>query len=113
MSTGHAAGGDAFRLSQRAALIEASAISAEVAAARGYRTVTKKSELRSLGFGEQQARVPALLIPVYGVSGDTVLYQIRPDVPRIKDGKALKYETPLRARMALDPWDSARRTCCS
>lgn len=47
-------------------------------------------------------RVPALLVPIHNVSGETTLYQLRPDGPRIKDGKALKYETPLKARMALD-----------
>lgn len=89
-------------LPQHAALIESSGISAEVAAARGYRTATKKCEMRHLGFGAAQASVPALLIPIYNVVGEVVLYQIRPDVPRVKDGKALKYETPLKARMALD-----------
>src|SRR3989442_12808379 len=83
-------------------LIEASAISPEVARARGYRSVTTSAALRKLGFSERQARAPALLIPVWGVHGEIVLYQARPDDPRIVDGKALKYETPAGARMALD-----------
>lgn len=91
-----------------AALVNGSGISSEVAAARGYRTVTKKAELRDLGFGESQARVPALLIPIHDVAGKVTLYQIRPDVPRIKDGKALKYETPIKARMVLDVPPGAR-----
>src|SRR5262245_38461247 len=74
------------RLPQHASLIEASGISPDVAAARGYRTVMKPSELRRLGFGENQARVPALLIPIYNVIGEVVLYQARPDDPRIKGG---------------------------
>lgn len=89
-------------LPQHEALIKGSAISGEVAEARGYRSVNTKTELRELGFGPSQARVPALLIPVWGVAGEIVLYQIRPDSPRIKHGKALKYETPGGARMALD-----------
>lgn len=94
--------GDLTVLPQHAALIAASGIAEQVAAARGYRTITRKAELKALGFGESQARVPALLIPVHNVVGDIALYQARPDVPRIKDGKALKYETPLGARMVLD-----------
>ena len=37
------------------------AISHEVIAERGYRSVTNKAELASLGFGSNQQRVPALL----------------------------------------------------
>ncbi len=44
--------------------IRESAVSAEVAAERGYRTVTKAAELERLGFGTAQRRVPALLVPV-------------------------------------------------
>lgn len=90
-------------LPQHRMLIEASRIEPEIASARGYRSVTRKSELRGLGFGEFQARVPALLVPVWNVSGEIVLYQARPDEPRInKDGKAIKYETPKGAKMTLD-----------
>src|SRR5262245_53713572 len=72
-------------------LIEASAISPEVAAARGYRSITTKAALKELGFSDRQARVPALLVPVWSVHGERVLYQARPDDPRIVDGKPLKY----------------------
>jgi len=91
-----------FLQPQHQALIDGSAISPEVASARGYYTETTKSKLRQLGFSELQARVPTLVIPVYGVSGEITTYQARPDQPRIKDGKALKYETPAGSRMALD-----------
>ncbi len=83
-------------------LIDESAIAPEVASERGYRTITTKAELKRLGFADSQCRVPALLIPVFGVTGEIVTYQARPDMPRIKDGKALKYETPRGSRMALD-----------
>src|SRR4051794_12911057 len=91
-----------FLLPNHAQLIVDSGITPEIARARGYRSVTSKSELRALGFGLTQCRVPALLIPVWGVSGEIALYQARPDVPRIKDGKPLKYETPIKGRMTLD-----------
>lgn len=89
-------------LPQHAALLQASAILPEVAEARGYRSITKKSELLALGFSQRQARVPALLIPVRSVHGEIGLYQARPDAPRVVDGKAVKYETPRGARMTLD-----------
>lgn len=95
-----------------AELIAASAINAEVAAKRGYRTVRTAAELLRLGFSDGQARVPALLVPVWSVHGEVGLYQIRPDQPRAKDGTALKYETQVRdaARFA----DDARRsTVCA
>ncbi len=85
-----------------AALITASGISDEIARARGYRTVSTKAELKKLGFSEAQRRTPALLIPVRSVSGEIATYQIRPDDPRTKDSKPLKYETPAGARMVLD-----------
>jgi putative DNA primase/helicase len=87
---------------QHAALLERSAITPEVVAARGYRTVTIATELRRLGFSGAQARVPALLVPVWTVHGEIGLYQNRPDSPRVRDGKPLKYETPCGARMVLD-----------
>lgn len=84
-------------------LIDDSAISPEVAAERGYRSVTSRAELGRLGFGDKQCRVPALLLPIYGVNGEIVLYQARPDMPRVMDrGKAIKYETPRGSRMVLD-----------
>ena len=97
-------------LPQHQQLIDKSAISSEVSAERGYRSVTVRAELRRLGFTETQCRVPALLIPIHGITGQVVLYQARPDVPRIVDGKPIKYETPRGSHMVLDvpqrvrPW---------
>jgi len=97
-------------LPQHEALIRGSGISPEVATARGYRSVTSRAELRRLGFGASQCLVPALLVPVWNVMGSVVLYQIRPDQPRVRHGKPLKYETPTGGRMILDippparPW---------
>ncbi len=90
-------------LPQHQALIDGSAVTPEVAAARGYRSVTRRVELRRLGFSDLQCNVPGLLLPVWGVTGEVVNYQFRPDTPRIgKRGKAIKYETPQGSRMVLD-----------
>ncbi|PLS87075.1 MAG: virulence-associated protein E, partial [Actinobacteria bacterium] len=82
-------------------LIEESGIAPDVMEARGYRTVEKKAELKRIGFSEAQCGVPGLLIPIRSPAGEIVLYQYRPDSPRIKDGKPVKYETPSGSRMAL------------
>jgi hypothetical protein len=92
----------------RTMLLEESGIEPEVVEARGYRTVEKKVELERLRFGRTQRNVPALLVPVHSPSGEVVLYQSRPDEPRIKDGKAIKYETPSGSRMTIDVHPSMR-----
>src|SRR5215210_2867664 len=99
-----------FRLSEqhRRMLLEESGIERRVAEARGYRTVEKKVELEKLGFGRAQRNVPALLMPVFSPAGEVILHQSRPDEPRIKDGKALKYETPYGSRMTIDVHPSMR-----
>ena len=84
------------------ALLAASAISDEVAMARGYRSVEQRARLTELGFSSTQARVPALLIPIWNVQGEIALYQTRADDPRIVGGKAVKYEIPAGSRMVLD-----------
>lgn len=89
-------------------LTKQSRISHEVIVARNYRTVTKKADLKSRGFSDSQLRVPTLLIPIYSVHGDLTLYQARPDEPRIKDGKPIKYETLAGSRMVLDCHPSIR-----
>jgi hypothetical protein len=99
-----------LRLSEnhRRMLLEESGIDPEVAEARGYRTVEKKVELQSLGFGRAQRNVPTLLVPVFSPGGEVVLHQSRPDEPRIKDGDPIKYETPSGSRMTIDVHPSMR-----
>ena len=93
----------------RAMLEEGSGIASDVITGRGYRTVTSKAELGHLGFTNTQCRVPALLIPVWDLSGEVATYQLRADAPRInRQGKPVKYETPTRSRMALDVPSSIR-----
>jgi hypothetical protein len=84
-------------------LFEESRLSARIAVKRGFRTVTSKAELELLGFGRAQRAVPALLVPIWSPTGEVVLYQSRPDEPRIgRHGKPVKYETPSGSSMALD-----------
>ena len=85
-----------------AKVFEESGISPEVAAARGYETVYSQAQLKRLGFGDGQLITPTLLHPAWGVTGDTpILYQHRPDRPRVRKGKAkaIKYETPTGGRL--------------
>jgi len=80
-----------------------SGISDEVITERGYRSVTNKAELASLGFGTNQQRVPGILIPLWGVDGKPVGYPFKPDTPR-RDGKGklIKYENPVGSSVRLD-----------
>jgi hypothetical protein len=89
-------------------MLQESGISAEVVKARSYRTVQTKAELKRLGFSDSQFNVPGLLLPIYGPSGEIANYQLRPDEPRIRDGKPVKYETPRGSRMVLDVHPFAR-----
>jgi len=84
-------------------LFEESRLSARVVVKRGYRTVTRSAELERLGFGRSQRSTPTLLVPIWSPPGEIVLYQSRPDEPRIGNhGKPVKYETPVGASMTLD-----------
>ncbi len=91
-------------LDHHRAQLVASGIDPSVIAERGYFSATTIAELKRYGFGEVQCNVPALGIPIYGPDGKVVLYQSKPDAPRIasKTGKPIKYETPSKARMALN-----------
>jgi DNA-binding transcriptional ArsR family regulator len=96
-------------LEQHAKLLTASAIHPDVIRSRGYFSASARKTLGQLGFSRsQQERVPALVIPVCGVTGTVVFHQARPDQPRNLAGKPVKYETPRGARMALDIHPLAR-----
>lgn len=92
----------------RQMLEKESGISADVIAERGYKTVDRPVRLRELGFTPNQCRVPTLLLPVWNVHGEIGLYQSRPELPRVQDGKVIKYETPRGSKMALDVHPSIR-----
>jgi hypothetical protein len=89
----------------RAMLEQGSGISPEKISDRGYFTVTDTDDLRELGFADYQLRVPAMVIPIYGVDGRLRFYRIRPDDPRRdldKPGKVVKYEQPTGTGVTLD-----------
>jgi hypothetical protein len=90
-------------------LIVESAIVPDVARVRGYRTITTKAELRRYGFTPAQQITPTLLIPVFSVSGEFAGYQLRPDLPRVRNGKPVKYETPARMKIVVDVHPSLSR----
>lgn len=92
-----------------------SGVSADVAAARGYRTLTglagERQELEDLGFNRalvnRDTCYPALLIPMHGVTGEVRSYQLKPKEPRTRTNsegevKPLKYESPKGAALVVD-----------
>ena len=96
-------------LSQHATLLADSAISPEVARARGYMSVDTKKRLENLGFERYQRSVPGLLIPAHRADGSVWGYQYRPDEPRVtKAGSVIKYETPKDQRNGIDIPPGAR-----
>lgn len=96
-------------------MLSESGLNEEIVSERGYFTATAKTELDALGFPESQQLVPSLVVPLHTVDGLLGGYQIRPDQPRLRDGKSVKYETksgqkplvdvPPRCRPMLDDPD--------
>jgi hypothetical protein len=95
-------------LPQHEKLLDESAISPDVRTERGYRSVERKAELEQLGFALSQRRVPCLLVPIWDVKGNPAFSAIRPDSPRTKTGKTIKYETPRGVCLVLDVPPRAR-----
>lgn len=87
---------------QHAAKLGASGITPEVARERGYVSADTKAQLEREGFGPVQRRAPALVIPLHDVTGERCGAQVRPDDPRMLEGKAAKYETRAGQKMVLD-----------
>jgi putative DNA primase/helicase len=90
--------------------LESSGISASVAKARGYRTANTKTEIEALGFGSAQRSVPALIVPTWTVDGIQDAPQIKPDNPRMKAGKAVKYETAHGTKIRVNVHPQILRT---
>lgn len=84
------------------ALLDASAISPEVAEGRGYWTAYSAEDMEAVGFAPNQARAPALMIPSYRPNGALGTYQARPDDPRVIGLYTMKYETPRGGTATLD-----------
>jgi hypothetical protein len=89
-------------LPQHTALLKASCISDEVAQMRGYRSANSLAELHRLGFSRNQCNIPAFIIPLFGLNGQPVGYQIHPDNPRVVYGKPAKFETPKGVKHPID-----------
>jgi len=84
-------------------MLAESGIPPEHAAARGYETITDSRRLAELGVVKAARNcVPGLLIPLLRADGSTWGYQYRPDIPRWRSGKPVKYETPYQQRNGLD-----------
>jgi len=81
--------------------LKQSDIAEEAAAARGYRTIRRRSEVPD-EFANWQRRL-GLLVPTHSPDGQTSGYQLKPNKPiRRKEGSAPKYETPSDSRITLD-----------
>lgn len=85
----------------RRALEQSSGIHEDIIRERGYFSAVSMQESMRLGFAAGQAR-PGLVLPIYGLGGSEAGRQLRPDTPREKDGKFVKYETPKGARAVPD-----------
>ncbi len=83
-------------------LVSSSGIGEDVVAARGYFSATTKADLRRLGFPASQQLIPTLVFPLWSVTGEIGSYQHRPDTPRMRDGKPVKYETMAGRAMIVD-----------
>lgn len=83
--------------------LKKSAITDEVIAERGYKSILGTKALIDTGFSKSQRRCPGILIPIHGVDGSIVGHQYRPDRPRTGDkGKVIKYENPTGSTIRLD-----------
>ncbi len=82
--------------------LRASALSEDVVAQRGYWTATSREEVEELGFAPYQCKVPALVIPLFNPRGEPAGFLSRPDRPRVRDGKPIKYEAIAGAPPVLD-----------
>ena len=82
--------------------LRASGISDEVIKERGYESVLGKKRLADLGFSSAQQRTPGIIIPLYAPDSSSAGYQYRPDNPRMRDGKVIKYETPTGGNIRVD-----------
>lgn len=97
-------------LPQHEQLLADSAILADVAMERGYRSVSDSKELSTLGFAPSQCRTPGLLIPLHNTAGIVQSHQFRPDAPRQDErGRPVKYETPFGSRVMVDVPPRARQ----
>ncbi len=79
-----------------------SAISSAVIKERQYESTLGKKRLSDLGFNLSQRRAPGIIIPLWGVNGQQVGYQYRPDYPRTLRDRTTKYENQPGSSIRLD-----------
>ena len=86
------------------AMLAASGITVEHAMARGYETITDKRwfDAQVNKVTPPGRNVPGLAVPMRRSDGSQWGYQYRPDNPRLRGGKVVKYETPTGQRNGLD-----------
>lgn len=87
---------------QHAQLLAASRITPDRARARGYVSVDTKVRLEGIGVTPAGRHVPGLLVPMLRADSSTWGWQYRPDHPRERSGKPVKYETPTGQRNGID-----------
>ena len=84
-------------------MLAASGITPEHAARRGYETIDDKRRLAELKIvTAARSHIPGLLVPTLRPDGSMWGCQYRPDEPRLRDGRLIKYETPWQQRNGLD-----------
>lgn len=86
-------------------MLAESGITPEHAELRGYQSVhdgNGMSLLANINIVKPGRRLPGLIIPMLRADGSTHGHQYRPDSPRLRDGKPVKYETPYQQRNGLD-----------
>ena len=84
------------------ATLAASGITPEHAALRGYETIRDPRRLAELGIAKAGQRTQGLLVPQLRADVSTWGWQYRPDSPRERNGKTVKYETPFGQRNGID-----------
>src|SRR5512133_411693 len=89
---------------QHRELLAASAITPEVARARGYVSIDRRKQLQRYDANfSVKCPTPGLLQPLRRKDGSVWGYQYRPDEPRLGgDSKPRKYETPWQQRNGID-----------
>lgn len=80
--------------------LKARAVGDDAIEARGYFSAPTKAALERIGF--TRAPAPALVIPMWGVAGDDIGDQVRPDKARTVDGRVRKFEVPYKWAPRLD-----------
>ncbi|MBA5846258.1 DUF3631 domain-containing protein [Gordonia amicalis] len=83
-------------------MLAASGVTPEYAELRGYFTVGDKQWLDRANIARPGRVTPGLMIPMHAIDGSVWGYQYRPDKPRLRQGKPVKYETPHQQKNRLD-----------